>query len=166
MRLPAINNRSRKNAFVRIPFPIDSYFAQKIPRFGSTWNCNLQQCCAAFHFPEIDNDAPATTQSINMTLHNAVVAILTICWILLGVFMLWIFWQRYVFGYLDKRTNSKKKVIAFFHPHCASGGGGERVLWAILQALGEIHEKGVSVKCLVYTVDPFSESYKYGEWMK
>ena len=31
-------------------------------------------------------------------------------------------------------------VIGFFHPHCSSGGGGERVLWKAIQALGELKE--------------------------
>lgn len=31
-------------------------------------------------------------------------------------------------------------VIGFFHPYCSSGGGGERVLWKAIQALGELKE--------------------------
>ncbi|KAL7530949.1 hypothetical protein ACHAXR_003767 [Thalassiosira sp. AJA248-18] len=31
-------------------------------------------------------------------------------------------------------------VIGFFHPHCSAGGGGERVLWKSIQALGELKE--------------------------
>ncbi len=31
-------------------------------------------------------------------------------------------------------------IIGFFHPHCSAGGGGERVLWKIIQALGELKE--------------------------
>lgn len=31
-------------------------------------------------------------------------------------------------------------VIGFFHPHCSAGGGGERVLWKIIEALGELNE--------------------------
>ena len=30
---------------------------------------------------------------------------------------------------------SDEKVIGFFHPHCDSGGGGERVLWVMIHAL-------------------------------
>jgi alpha-1,2-mannosyltransferase len=51
----------------------------------------------------------------------------------------------------EKSTKTKKKgkennpndntfVIGFFHPHCSSGGGGERVLWKAIQALGEMKE--------------------------
>ena len=31
-------------------------------------------------------------------------------------------------------------VVGFFHPRCSSGGGGERVLWKSIQALGELKE--------------------------
>mmetsp|Transcript_15604 Transcript_15604/g.34072 ORF Transcript_15604/g.34072 Transcript_15604/m.34072 type:complete len:561 (+) Transcript_15604:136-1818(+) len=31
-------------------------------------------------------------------------------------------------------------VVAFFHPRCSDGGGGERVLWKSIQALGEMKE--------------------------
>ena len=31
-------------------------------------------------------------------------------------------------------------IIGFFHPHCSAGGGGERVLWKAIQALGEMKE--------------------------
>lgn len=34
-----------------------------------------------------------------------------------------------------QRNANKKKVIAFMHPYCASGGGGERVLWCALRSL-------------------------------
>ena len=32
-------------------------------------------------------------------------------------------------------------VIGFFHPYCTAGGGGERVLWKFIQALGELKEE-------------------------
>ena len=31
-------------------------------------------------------------------------------------------------------------VIGIFHPYCSAGGGGERVLWKAVQALGEMKE--------------------------
>ncbi|KAL7545124.1 hypothetical protein ACHAWF_014491 [Thalassiosira exigua] len=31
-------------------------------------------------------------------------------------------------------------VVGFFHPHCSAGGGGERVLWKSIEALGELKE--------------------------
>ena len=39
-----------------------------------------------------------------------------------------------------RRPNEGTYTIAFFHPYCSSGGGGERVLWKIIQALGQMKE--------------------------
>lgn len=68
----------------------------------------------------------------------------------------WILWHRWKYCH----STPKERVIAFFHPYCSAGGGGERVLWAIVQALGEIHEKGLAIKVLLYTVDPPDDSYQ------
>lgn len=68
-----------------------------------------------------------------------------------------IVWHRWMF------PRGKERTVAFFHPYCASGGGGERVLWAIIQALGEIDQEGLSMKVLIYTVDPPSEGYRRGQ---
>ena len=54
----------------------------------------------------------------------------------------------------DKRYRSENglrddtKIIAFFHPYCNSGGGGERVLWVALRAL---HQKHPKCHFVVYT---------------
>lgn len=40
------------------------------------------------------------------------------------------------------------KIIAFFHPYCNSGGGGERVLWVALRAL---QQKYPNCHYVVYT---------------
>jgi hypothetical protein len=37
-------------------------------------------------------------------------------------------------------------VVGFFHPRCSSGGGGERVLWKSIQALGELREGKLATK--------------------
>ena len=67
-------------------------------------------------------------------------------------------WHRW------KYPRGQERIIAFFHPHCAAGGGGERVLWAILQALGEIHQQGLALKVVIYTIDPPSPTYQKGEF--
>uniref|UniRef100_U6CMX0 GDP-Man:Man(3)GlcNAc(2)-PP-Dol alpha-1,2-mannosyltransferase n=1 Tax=Neovison vison TaxID=452646 RepID=U6CMX0_NEOVI len=33
------------------------------------------------------------------------------------------------------KNGKKQMVVAFFHPYCNAGGGGERVLWCALRAL-------------------------------
>lgn len=62
-------------------------------------------------------------------------------------------------GSRSTSTSSKKK-IAFFHPYCSSGGGGERVLWKAIQALDELHAEGLSFEIVIYTVDESSENYR------
>ncbi|XP_066092117.1 GDP-Man:Man(3)GlcNAc(2)-PP-Dol alpha-1,2-mannosyltransferase isoform X2 [Saccopteryx bilineata] len=59
---------------------------------------------------------------------------------------------------LQKKKNSAstgkkgkdQMVIAFFHPYCSAGGGGERVLWCAIRAL---QKKYPSASYVVYTGD-------------
>ena len=74
-------------------------------------------------------------------------------------------------------------VVAFFHPRCTDGGGGERVLWKAIQALGELKEDkpltrrtktsaevkndpsrnvARNVAVVVYTIDEPSANYERG----
>ncbi|XP_068021347.1 GDP-Man:Man(3)GlcNAc(2)-PP-Dol alpha-1,2-mannosyltransferase [Melanerpes formicivorus] len=41
-------------------------------------------------------------------------------------------------------------LVAFFHPYCNAGGGGERVLWCAIRAL---QKKYRNIRCVVYTGD-------------
>jgi hypothetical protein len=76
----------------------------------------------------------------------------------------WIIWNRSNSSKLRrKQTKGTKKVIAFFHPYCAAGGGGERVLWKIIEVLGGLYEQGFDMEVIIYTIDPPSSSYKDGE---
>ena len=43
-------------------------------------------------------------------------------------------------GKQETNPDDNTFIIGFFHPHCSSGGGGERVLWKAIQALGELKE--------------------------
>jgi hypothetical protein len=89
-----------------------------------------------------------------------IVAVLLVKCVVIG----WIFWNRSNSSKLrQKQTKGTKKVIAFFHPYCAAGGGGERVLWKIIEVLGELYEQGFNMEVIIYTIDPPSESYKDGE---
>lgn len=80
-----------------------------------------------------------------------------LCTTLLAVALLFVSWHRWKF------PRGHERILAFFHPHCAAAGGGERVLWAILQALGEIDQQGLPIKVVIYTIDPPSPTYKNGE---
>ncbi|CAH2224968.1 GDP-Man:Man(3) c(2)-PP-Dol alpha-1,2-mannosyltransferase [Pelobates cultripes] len=48
------------------------------------------------------------------------------------------------------KDGKKKTVVAFFHPYCNAGGGGERVLWCALRALLKRYKDASFV---VYTGD-------------
>ena len=48
--------------------------------------------------------------------------------------------------------DSSSRIVAFFHPYCSSGGGGERVLWVSLHALGGLLND-LNVRLVVYTGD-------------
>merc|ERR1712241_1500986 len=53
--------------------------------------------------------------------------------------------NRYV-----KKSDSRQKVIAFFHPYCDAGGGGERVLWCGIRSL---RRKFPAEKIVIFTGD-------------
>lgn len=45
-------------------------------------------------------------------------------------------------------------TIAFFHPFCAGGGGGERVLWRAIHVLSKLKkEKNLPLHVMIYTGD-------------
>lgn len=50
------------------------------------------------------------------------------------------------------RWKRRVPVIAFLHPYCASGGGGERVLWVGIAAICALVEKS-KARVVVYTGD-------------
>uniref|UniRef100_A0A8C3W2X9 GDP-Man:Man(3)GlcNAc(2)-PP-Dol alpha-1,2-mannosyltransferase n=1 Tax=Catagonus wagneri TaxID=51154 RepID=A0A8C3W2X9_9CETA len=74
----------------------------------------------------------------------------------LCVCLLIVFWGIRLMLQQKKKSSSTSKtgksqmVIAFFHPYCNAGGGGERVLWCALRALQKKYPEAVYV---VYTGD-------------
>jgi hypothetical protein len=62
------------------------------------------------------------------------------------------------------RKTPTSTVVAFFHPHCSAGGGGERVLWKMVQVLGNlVEQRGLSIdQVVIYTVDAPSPTYQDG----
>lgn len=69
--------------------------------------------------------------------------------LLLVALFLTILWLRRHYTALRKR-NDKYIYVAFFHPYCNAGGGGERVLWCAIEAL---QSKYSLIKIVVYTGD-------------
>lgn len=50
---------------------------------------------------------------------------------------------------LQKRLQGVQ-TVGFFHPYCAAGGGGERVLWCAVHSVQQEHK---DLQCVVYTGD-------------
>jgi ALG11 mannosyltransferase N-terminus len=75
-------------------------------------------------------------------------------------FVIWTKWKHSA----KRCPPGSPKVIAFFHPYCSGGGGGERVLWKMIEVLGDIVDRGkVLHQVVVYTVDSPSLAYKEGK---
>lgn len=53
-------------------------------------------------------------------------------------------------GSTSYASGKKPRTVAFFHPYCNAGGGGERVLWTAIRALQNEHSH---LKFVVYTGD-------------
>ncbi|TIC51800.1 UDP-Glycosyltransferase/glycogen phosphorylase [Wallemia mellicola] len=56
--------------------------------------------------------------------------------------------------FIRNKPKSTKNSIAFFHPYCNAGGGGERVLWT---AIYGIQQSQPSVRIFIYTGDSESK---------
>jgi alpha-1,2-mannosyltransferase len=82
-----------------------------------------------------------------------------ICWLLVPCVALL---SAILYHRIKYFRRTKRKTWAFFHPYCSSGGGGERVLWKMVQVLSDLHYKGWHVDVVIYTVDPPSPTYKQG----
>uniref|UniRef100_A0A8C6XJQ7 GDP-Man:Man(3)GlcNAc(2)-PP-Dol alpha-1,2-mannosyltransferase n=1 Tax=Naja naja TaxID=35670 RepID=A0A8C6XJQ7_NAJNA len=67
------------------------------------------------------------------------------------------FWLQRRRNLLMPPGNDGKRplVVAFFHPYCNAGGGGERVLWCALRAL---QKKYKNASYIVYTGDTDAEA--------
>lgn len=88
-------------------------------------------------------------------------SILLICATLTLLLLLYILACRIKFRRKAPKTK-RPTVIAFFHPYCSAGGGGERVLWKAIQVLGDLHGQGLSLEVVIYTIDEPKASYKAG----
>ncbi|XP_039601162.1 GDP-Man:Man(3)GlcNAc(2)-PP-Dol alpha-1,2-mannosyltransferase isoform X2 [Polypterus senegalus] len=64
--------------------------------------------------------------------------------------MLWTCTVKWNLLKRKKQDGRKSPVVAFFHPYCNAGGGGERVLWCALRAL---QCRFKDAKFVVYTGD-------------
>jgi hypothetical protein len=128
------------------------------------WNCQI-----AFVFIPPSNLKIRPSQSFRSRPPLPIVAmtgflgalfiiLLLICTICALLFFVFIVSCRLRFRKCTKRA----RVVGFFHPFCSAGGGGERVLWKAIQVLGDLHDKGLPLEVVVYTIDSTKESYKEG----
>jgi hypothetical protein len=74
---------------------------------------------------------------------------------------------RLYFQNRKKNGSDNTVTIAFFHPNCAACGGGERVLWMLIQALDELQIKNNEknsrkISVFVYTRDALRPDYASG----
>ena len=53
--------------------------------------------------------------------------------------------------------NGNGKVVAFFHPFCNAGGGGERVMWSAIKAL---HQRYPQHCYIIYSGNPLLFSFE------
>jgi len=59
----------------------------------------------------------------------------------------------------SRKRRGNKKVVAFYHPHCSGGGGGERVLWKMVQVLAESASQTAVDHVIIYTIEPHTSDY-------
>lgn len=64
------------------------------------------------------------------------------------------------FKYHRLKNSTDNLKIGIFHPYCNAGGGGEKVLWVLLQALQKkwvVHNKHIYLFLLI---EPIKSSYR------
>ena len=59
-------------------------------------------------------------------------------------------WFNFVLKKRPSANDDGQVKVGFFHPYCDAGGGGERVLWTGVRALGK---RFPAAKLIVYTGD-------------
>lgn len=80
------------------------------------------------------------TISISFALFLPVILLISLAFIILSIFLR--------LSLKKQKSDDSRLSVAFFHPYCDAGGGGERVLWCALRAL---QNKYPQYRYLVYT---------------
>lgn len=93
-----------------------------------------------------------------------VVSLKNVMLYLISISALTIIVLRIKFSFLRRKSklNTTGKIVAFFHPNCSDGGGGERVLWSAIAVLGKLYDRGIKFSVVVYTTDDLpQEGYQF-----
>lgn len=108
--------------------------------------------------PHSDRSCPALTDRLRtrcisytmLELVNLAVGLLIALWVALNISTFVNRWRtRQSYG-----VGADALVVGFFHPFCAGGGGGERVLWRAVRNLAQLSKDiGRPLHVLIYTGD-------------
>lgn len=82
--------------------------------------------------------------SVASTLARRLFLIALFCWFLVRS-------NRTVLSFYSDYKWESSRVLAFFHPYCDSGGGGERVLWMAINALLEDLNANEDMHIVIYS---------------
>jgi hypothetical protein len=72
-------------------------------------------------------------------------------YMVIGISSIFIMCFSYVKQRYFRKSGSGEKLLAFFHPHCDNGGGGERVLWVMIAALLQNENLWKKLKIIIYS---------------
>jgi len=76
--------------------------------------------------------------------------------VVLGLFLLSCAIKFAAYKWRESKRKGKRKTIGFFHPYCDAGGGGERVLWVLIDALLKNPELNEHIHIVLYSGEPKS----------
>lgn len=111
-----------------------------------------------------------------------IIACITFCFLIVSYFRLKFHLLRLQSNVSSQRLLSNAKQaqavsIAFFHPHCTGGGGGERVLWKAVESISQLNQNNYERKekmndkllnrqlhVVIYTSDEKKDNYYQGKF--
>ena len=91
-----------------------------------------------------------------ITLLLVIIGVIIVILLLLRIILMI---NKYMCRYIYKISSYNVKVIGFFHPYCDNGGGGERVLWMIIQALLTNDDIRENIKIFIYNGNNSTNTY-------
>lgn len=107
-----------------------------IPSFAITQSASTRKYYVTLSFNAVTFNVIAFLLCFRL-LWKLLLPLVFLCVLLLVVLVLLVLAVRL---WLQRRRNARRAregcpTVAFFHPYCNAGGGGERVLWCAIRAL-------------------------------